>query len=120
MGRAYRWLDSAQTDATQARGLAYGAEVFTDGQLAGGRYGSVATVTPPCSTQTEVTVGQGAGQLTLSAPGAGDATATCPTARWNAVSVIRHATTWSAHGYAVGANGTNTARMFVVDLPFRV
>jgi hypothetical protein len=114
---SYRWLDSNQTDATQLRAHGYGAEIFTNGQLSGGKYGSIATVTPPCSTETEVTVPQGAGQLTLSAPGAKDATATCPTAPWNAVSVIRHTTTWSAHGDAAGGNGDNTARMFVIDLP---
>jgi len=114
---SYRWLDSNQTDSTQARAVGDGAEVFTNGQLSGGKYGSVATVTPPCSTETEPTVPQGAGQLTLSAPGAKDATATCPIAPWNAVSVLRHATTWTAHGESVGVDGFNTARMFVIDLP---
>src|SRR5579884_1469908 len=37
----YRWLDGDQTDATQGRAHGDGAEVFTDGQLTGGKYGSL-------------------------------------------------------------------------------
>lgn len=118
---SFRVLDSDETDASQARALGYGAEAYAaTGQLPGGRNGSVAAATPPCTTKAESTVAQGVGQITLSAPGVADQTATCPTSPWLAVSAVRHATTWTAHGVAVGANGGNTVRLLVIDLPARL
>lgn len=116
---SYRWLDSNQTDSPQVRALDSGVEVFTSGHLAGGRYGSAASITPPCSNQYTPPLPEGVGQLTLSAPGVSDQSATCPASPWSVTSFSRRPTTWTVHGVSAGQNGFNTARLFVVDFPAR-
>ncbi len=120
VGFGYRWLDSDQADAPQVRAADSGVEVFTSGSLPGGRWGSAASVTPPCSGESESALPQGAGRLTLSAPGVTPQSAVCPTSPWATTAVTGRATTWTAQGASVGVNGGDTARMFVVDLPRRL
>lgn len=91
-----------------------GGDVFEETQAPGGRYGSLAVATPPC---TNLGVG-GIGSVTLRG-GTTTPTMTCPTAASSPVltSFAPRSTSWNFSGIAAGANYYTKNRLFIVDLP---
>lgn len=116
---AFRYLDGGDTAAAHGHVGAFGAELYTDGSLPGGRYGSLAVGVPPCSLAASSIVARGAGMLTLEG-GLTKESVVCPGLPKLVASYATKATTWRFSGTAVGENTGQDTRLFVIDLPARL
>lgn len=115
---SFSFVDGTESEAAGARvGDTHGAELFLDATLDGGRYGSIAQATPPCSSVTTNAASHGVGRVTLDG-GTESLSTTCPTdnpsrlASWSPA-----ATTWNLHGTAAGATDLAETRLFVLNFP---
>lgn len=114
---SYRWVSGDDTASVAVHGRGNGVEVF-DGEatLPGGRFGSVAVATAPCSESTSGLVSRGIGTMTLNG-GRTTPSLTCPTDDQTIASYALHTTAWRAAGTVAGDTNTSEARLFVLDLP---
>jgi hypothetical protein len=114
----FSFVDGTESDGVGARGGdTHGAELFLGAAAEGGKYGSIALATPPCSTTTTNAVSRGAGQVTLDG-GVESQTVTCPTDNPSRLaSWAPAAATWSLHGPAAGTTELSETRLFVLDFP---
>lgn len=114
-----RYLDGGDTGAAAVHVLQSGVEVYGDGSLPGGRYGSIGAGKPPCSLAASSLVSRGVGSVTLEG-GVDRPEFTCPTSRVMLSSYATGPTTWRLRGTAVGDNTMADSRLFVLDLPRRL
>lgn len=111
---AYRTNDVTSASLLRANVDLVGADVFTSTRAWGGRYGSIAVATPPCSY---VGVGVGVGSFSL-AGGANPVSAICPLIEADSIAMSApRSTTWNFSGLVAGVNLLSKNRLFVLDLP---
>jgi hypothetical protein len=121
---SYRWVGSDAADATGVFTGANSVEAFEHAALRGGRYGSIATGAPPCSTATAgvgaAPVPRGVGTATLTG-GQHTQSLTCPEniGAPYLTGVAQRATQWSLDGPVVGDSTQLNVPLFVLDLPAR-
>jgi hypothetical protein len=114
----FAFVDGTESDGVGVRGGdTHGAELFLEAALGGGRYGSIALATPPCSTTTTNAASRGIGRVTLDG-GVEPQTVTCPTDNPSRLaSWAPGAATWSLSGPAAGTTELSETRLFVLDFP---
>lgn len=110
---SFRSIDASDASFAWTSVLNQGADLFFNASLSGGRFGSLAAATPPCSFYGFA----GAGSLALTG-GVISRSITCPTGEWPVLTAHqRKATTWIFSGYAAGSNLFARNRLFVIDMP---
>lgn len=115
----FRFVDGQDAEAVGVAHTAlYGAEMFKSASARGGRFGSIAVGTPPCST-TEIGLPRGVGEAVLTG-GVQPETIRCPSFAHIATSWARKGTTWQFSGRVVGDTALVHTRLFVLDLPKRL
>lgn len=117
----YRYITANAADADGAFTGATSAEMFRAAATTGGRSGSIATGTPPCSiaaADAGASPPRGVGTATLTG-GISTTSLTCPNnvGQPFLTGLAHRATTWRLNGPVIGDNTGMNVPLFVLDLP---
>jgi hypothetical protein len=115
----YRLVNTWDASPARVSSGVYSAAVVDGATAPGGRSGSLAVATPPCSISASGIVSRGAGQIQLTG-GVTAPTFTCPTDRIPIGSYTNRKTTWSVDGWAAGDSTQSDTTLFVIDRPARL